>query len=182
MYHQKGTKHHQPESDRGRLDPVADAAPSPPPVSSTRSPAEQFVERLNARGGLLGRQVQWKVLDDQSDSAKVGQLYEQLISQDKVDLIIGPYATPNILSAMAVAERHNFVMPQHTAVLRAAADLRLPVPGVVDRDDAEPVRPQPAPRRGGEPAHPAEDASRCLPARAARPLSSPTGSATTRPG
>jgi branched-chain amino acid transport system substrate-binding protein len=78
---------------------------------------EQFVERLNARGGLLGRQVEWKVLDDQSDQAKVGQLYEQLISQDKVDLIIGPYATPNILSAMAVAERHNFVMPQHTAVL-----------------------------------------------------------------
>ena len=78
---------------------------------------QQFIERLNANGGLLGRQVQWSVLDDQSDTARVGQLYEQLISQTKVDLIIGPYATPNILAAMAVAERHGYVLPQHTAVL-----------------------------------------------------------------
>jgi len=78
---------------------------------------QQFIERLNANGGLLGRQVQWSVLDDQSDTARVGQLYEQLISQTKVDLIMGPYATPNILAAMAVAERHGYVLPQHTAVL-----------------------------------------------------------------
>lgn len=78
---------------------------------------QEYVDRLNKNGGLLGRQVQWKVLDDQSDQAKVGQLYEQLIGQDKVDLVIGPYATPNILSAMAVAQRHNYVLPQHTAVL-----------------------------------------------------------------
>lgn len=78
---------------------------------------QEYVDRLNKNGGLLGRQVQWKVLDDQSDQARVGQLYEQLITQDRVDLLIGPYATPNILSAMAVAQRHNYVLPQHTAVL-----------------------------------------------------------------
>jgi branched-chain amino acid transport system substrate-binding protein len=78
---------------------------------------EQFVDRLNAKGGLLGRQVKWIVRDDESDQAKVSTLYEQLISQDKVDLIIGPYATPNILSAMAVAQRHGFTLPQHTSVL-----------------------------------------------------------------
>ena len=78
---------------------------------------QQFIERLNASGGLLGRQVQWTVLDDQSDTAKVGPLYEQLITQTKVDLLMGPYATPNILAAMAVAERHGYVLPQHTAVL-----------------------------------------------------------------
>jgi branched-chain amino acid transport system substrate-binding protein len=78
---------------------------------------EQFVDRLNAAGGLLGRTVKWVVRDDESDQAKVATLYEQLISQDKVDLIIGPYATPNILSAMAVASRHGYTMPQHTAVI-----------------------------------------------------------------
>jgi branched-chain amino acid transport system substrate-binding protein len=78
---------------------------------------DQFVERLNAQGGLLGRQVEWIVYDDESDQANVATLYERLITQDGVDLIIGPYATPFILSAMAVAERHGFVMPQHTAVL-----------------------------------------------------------------
>ena len=78
---------------------------------------EEFVDRLNKGGGLLGRKVKWVVRDDESDQAKVATLYEQLISQDKVDLIMGPYATPNILSAMAVAERHGYVLPQHTAVL-----------------------------------------------------------------
>ncbi|MGN9909102.1 amino acid ABC transporter substrate-binding protein [Phytohabitans sp. LJ34] len=78
---------------------------------------ELYVERLNAAGGLLGRPVRWVVRDDESDQAKVSTLYEQLISQDKVDLIIGPYATPNILSAMAVAARHKYTMPQHTAVI-----------------------------------------------------------------
>jgi branched-chain amino acid transport system substrate-binding protein len=78
---------------------------------------EQFVARLNANGGLLGRPVEWTVLDDESDQAKVAQLYERLISQDEVDLIMGPYATPNILSAMAVAERYSYVLPQHTAVI-----------------------------------------------------------------
>lgn len=78
---------------------------------------ELFVEKLNASGGLLGRPVKWVVRDDESDQAKVSTLYEQLISQDKVDLIIGPYATPNILSAMAVAARHRYLLPQHTAVI-----------------------------------------------------------------
>lgn len=90
---------------------------------------EEYIDRLNKAGGLLGRQVQWKVLDDQSDQAKVGQLYEQLISQDKVDLIIGPYATPNILSAMAVAERHGYVLPQHTAVLAPQLTYSCQFPG-----------------------------------------------------
>ena len=90
---------------------------------------EQFVARLNAGGGLLGRQVKWTVLDDQSDQAKVGQLYEQLITQNKVDLIIGPYATPNILSAMAVAARHNMVLPHHTAVLAPQLTYACQFPG-----------------------------------------------------
>ena len=81
---------------------------------------EQFVEQLNASGGLLGRPVEWTVLDDESDQANVATLYERLITQEEVDLIIGPYATPNIISAMAVAERHGYVMPQHTAVLAPA--------------------------------------------------------------
>jgi branched-chain amino acid transport system substrate-binding protein len=78
---------------------------------------EQFVANLNADGGLLGRPVEWEPLDDESDGEKVTTLYEQLISQDNVDLIMGPDGTPNILPAMGVAERHGFVLPQHTAVI-----------------------------------------------------------------
>jgi branched-chain amino acid transport system substrate-binding protein len=89
---------------------------------------EQFVERLNRGGGLLGRQVRWVVRDDESDQAKVSTLYEQLITQDRVDLIIGPYATPNILSAMAVAARHGYTMPQHTSVIAPLMTYRCQFP------------------------------------------------------
>lgn len=78
---------------------------------------EMFVERLNASGGLLGRPVEWLLLDDESDANKVTQLYERLITQEDVDLLLGPYATPNIIPAVAVAERHNYTIVQHTAVL-----------------------------------------------------------------
>jgi branched-chain amino acid transport system substrate-binding protein len=78
---------------------------------------ELFVDRLNESGGLLGRPLEWDLRDDESVTDNVATLYEQLIGQDGVDLIIGPYATPNIMAAMPIAERHGFVLPQHTAVL-----------------------------------------------------------------
>lgn len=90
---------------------------------------ELFVERLNAAGGLLGRPVEWRLLDDESDGARIAELYEQLISQDGVDLIIAPYATPNILAAMPVAERHGFVLPHHTSVLAPAMSYACQFPG-----------------------------------------------------
>jgi branched-chain amino acid transport system substrate-binding protein len=91
---------------------------------------ETFVDRLNAAGGLLGRPVVWRVLDDASTTANIVPLYEQLLSgPDAVDLIIGPYATPNILAAMGVAERFDKVMPHHTAVLRPALTYECQFPG-----------------------------------------------------
>lgn len=88
-----------------------------------------FVDRLNEAGGLLGRPVEWRLIDDASDGARIAELYEQLITQDGVDLIIGPYATPNILAAMPVAERHGLVLPQHTAVLVPALTYECQFPG-----------------------------------------------------
>jgi branched-chain amino acid transport system substrate-binding protein len=91
---------------------------------------ETFIDRLNANGGLLGRPVQWRLLDDESNTQNITPLYEQLLSgPDAVDLIIGPYATPNILAAMAVAERNGKVLPHHTAVLRPALTYECQFPG-----------------------------------------------------
>ena len=85
-----------------------------------KAAGETFIRWINANGGLLGRPVQWRLLNDESDPAKVTALYERLISQDDVDLIMGPYATPNIVAAQAVAQRHGYVLPNHTAVLTYA--------------------------------------------------------------
>lgn len=94
-----------------------------------RIAGDMFVERLNDNGGLLGRPVEWTVLDDESDQAQVAALYERLITQEEVDLIMGPYATPLILSAMGVAERHGYVLPQHTAVLAPLMEYDCQFPG-----------------------------------------------------
>jgi len=75
---------------------------------------EIYVEMLNKRGGLLGRPVEWVLKDDQSKPDLARTLYEQLLTVDKVDLLIGPYATGAILSAMGVAQRYNKVLVHHT--------------------------------------------------------------------
>ena len=75
---------------------------------------EIYVDQLNAGKGLLGRPVEWVLKDDQSKPDLARTLYEQLLTVDKVDLFIGPYATGAILSAMSVAERYNKVLIHHT--------------------------------------------------------------------
>ena len=88
------------------------------PLSATaqihKLAGEIYVEQLNARGGLLGRKVEWILKDDQSRPDVARTLYEQLVTVDKVDLLIGPYATGAILSAMGVAQRYNKVLVHHT--------------------------------------------------------------------
>lgn len=85
---------------------------------------EQFVEMINEQGGLLGRPVEWVLLDDQSDPGRTGDLYERLITEEDVDLLIGPYGTANIASAMSVAERHEMVFPHHTGSLTHEYDYK----------------------------------------------------------
>ncbi len=75
---------------------------------------EIYVEQSNKRGGWLGRPVEWIVKDDQSKADLARTLYEQLITVDKVDLLMGPYATGAILSAIGVAQRYNKVLVHHT--------------------------------------------------------------------
>jgi branched-chain amino acid transport system substrate-binding protein len=89
------------------------------PLSATgavhKVAGEIYVEELNKRGGLLGRKVEWVLKDDQSRPDLARTLYEQLITVDKVDLLIGPYATANIVAAVGVAQRYNKIIWHHTA-------------------------------------------------------------------
>lgn len=89
---------------------------------------EIYVDDLNKRGGLLGRPVEWIVKDDQSKPDLARTLYEQLITVDKVDLLMGPYATGAILSAMGVAQRYNKILIHHTFGIpsKASYDMQFP--------------------------------------------------------
>ena len=71
---------------------------------------ELWAEQVNARGGIMGRQVQLVIYDDQSDPETAAKLYERLITEDKVDLIIGPYSSPVTLPASTVTEKYKYPM------------------------------------------------------------------------
>jgi len=59
-------------------------------------------DQINKKGGLLGRPVKLVFYDDQTNPSTVPGLYTKLIDVDKVDLVIGPYATNMIAPAMPV--------------------------------------------------------------------------------
>jgi branched-chain amino acid transport system substrate-binding protein len=62
---------------------------------------------VNAKGGLLGRPVELVYYDDQSNPANVPGIYTKLIAVDKVDLLLGPYATNMAAPAVPVIMEHN---------------------------------------------------------------------------
>jgi branched-chain amino acid transport system substrate-binding protein len=59
-------------------------------------------EDVNAKGGLLGRPVKLVYYDDKSSPAEVPAIYTKLLDIDKVELVIGPYATAQIAPAMPI--------------------------------------------------------------------------------
>jgi branched-chain amino acid transport system substrate-binding protein len=65
---------------------------------------------LNAKGGLLGRKIEFVVYDDQSMPATGVRLYEKLITDDKVDGIMGPYSSAITEAVASVSEKYKKVM------------------------------------------------------------------------
>jgi branched-chain amino acid transport system substrate-binding protein len=63
-------------------------------------------EDVNAKGGLLGRPVKLIYYDDQSNPSTVPGIYTKLLDVDKVDLVIGGYATAMLAPAMPVVMQH----------------------------------------------------------------------------
>jgi branched-chain amino acid transport system substrate-binding protein len=61
---------------------------------------------VNEKGGLLGRPLELVYYDDQSNPSLVPGIYTKLIEVDKVDLLIGPYATNMVAPAIPVLMAH----------------------------------------------------------------------------
>ncbi len=83
------------------------------PGGEARRGYEIWRDMINAKGGLLGRQVQLKIMDDASSQDTVVSDYTKLITQDKVDLVLGTFSSLLNNPASAVAEKNNmlFVEP-----------------------------------------------------------------------
>jgi branched-chain amino acid transport system substrate-binding protein len=68
------------------------------------------IKELNAKGGLLGRKLDLVVYDDQSMPPTAVRLYEKLITEDKVDAVMGPYSSPVTEATANVTEKYKKVM------------------------------------------------------------------------
>src|SRR5437867_2296698 len=65
-----------------------------------------WVDEVNARGGLLGHTIVLRLLDDKSDIQTSIKLYEKLITEDKVDLLLAPYSSGITEAVANVNERY----------------------------------------------------------------------------
>jgi branched-chain amino acid transport system substrate-binding protein len=65
-----------------------------------------WVDEVNARGGLLGHRIKLILLDDKSDTQTAIKLYEKLITEDKVSVLLAPYSSGITEAVANVNERY----------------------------------------------------------------------------
>ena len=82
-------------------------------------------EDVNAKGGLLGRQVQLINYDDQSNPSTIPGIYTKLLEVDKVDLVVSGYATNMVAPAIPVVMQRGKTFISLFA-LDANADFKYP--------------------------------------------------------
>lgn len=66
---------------------------------------QMYVEDINKKGGVLGRQIQFVHYDDGSDANKANGFAKRLIDDDKVDIIVGGTTTGSTMSMVPLVER-----------------------------------------------------------------------------
>ncbi|MEY2522288.1 MAG: branched-chain amino acid transport system substrate-binding protein [Ilumatobacteraceae bacterium] len=86
---------------------------------------ELWAETVNAKGGLLGRQVSLKIVDDTSNPTQVVSNYQNLISADKVDLVFGPFSSLLTIPAAGVVNRFGYAFIEPAGGGPAVFDLHL---------------------------------------------------------
>ena len=67
-------------------------------------------KHVNEKGGVLGRKIEFVLDDDQSQPATGVRLYEKLITQDKVDAVMGPYSSAITEAVANVNEKYKMPM------------------------------------------------------------------------
>jgi branched-chain amino acid transport system substrate-binding protein len=90
------------------------------PVANTgryyKDAYEFAVEKINAAGGIkIGsshQKIALKILDNQSDVNLSVRQYVQLLAQDKVNFLLGPFASNFVLADSSIAEKSRVPMVQ----------------------------------------------------------------------
>jgi branched-chain amino acid transport system substrate-binding protein len=65
---------------------------------------------VNAQGGVLRRSIEFVIYDDGSDEKTAARNYEKLITEEKVDAVLGPYGSAITEAVADVTEKHRKLM------------------------------------------------------------------------
>ncbi|MEW6081053.1 MAG: ABC transporter substrate-binding protein [Bacillota bacterium] len=115
-----------PEEEEGEEEPVATEsikigiiAPmtgeTPTFGASTRDGVLLAVEEYNAKGGVLGRQIEWVLEDDKGDAVEAANAGRKLVNQDKVVAIIGSVYSVCSLAIAPIAQEAKIPMISPTS-------------------------------------------------------------------
>src|SRR3984893_5146077 len=69
---------------------------------------ELWAATVNAKGGLLGRKVSLKIVDDASNPTQVVTNYQNLITADHVNLVFGPFSSLLTVPSATIASRFGY--------------------------------------------------------------------------
>jgi branched-chain amino acid transport system substrate-binding protein len=67
-------------------------------------------KHVNGQGGVLGRSIEFVINDDGSEEKTAVRLYEKLITEEKVDAVLGPYGALITDAVADVTEQHRKLM------------------------------------------------------------------------
>ena len=95
--------------------------------------AKIAVERINAKGGVLGRPLELVIEDNKSDPAETRNAAEKLIVSDKVPIIIGAWGSSMTLAMMPLAAQHGVPILVETSSSSKITDPKTPGQKVVSR-------------------------------------------------
>jgi branched-chain amino acid transport system substrate-binding protein len=67
-------------------------------------------KHVNDQGGVLGRRIEFVLYDDRSDPQTGVRLYERLLSEDRVDTVMGPYSSAITAAVATLTEKYGKIM------------------------------------------------------------------------
>jgi branched-chain amino acid transport system substrate-binding protein len=95
---------------------VAVTGPASAEVGHFKKMMELWAETINAKGGVMLKEygkrlpIKMVIYDDTSKPPDSVRLYEKLVTDDKVHVLLGPYSSPITVAASTVAEKHGIPM------------------------------------------------------------------------
>lgn len=82
---------------------------------SATNGAKLAIKEVNAKGGVLGKQLTLVVADNKSEAAEAANAMQKLLTQDKVAAVIAPIASSSVIAAAQVNQDNKVLAISPTA-------------------------------------------------------------------